>query len=190
LEVRNLIFVDVHEVHSPLSEVSRFLLDLSLYIVLSSLNLHDTAYLRADSVTLADADDERFVVQAVLHFTACSVNLSNLVLFAESSEVDTGLVESGFSFENVEQSLSAELSGMGSQEDIIFGVFGKLFSELDSSLEVEFFKEGLGELSEAVGVVVLLSHDNWKSDHGQSVSLELDDIFSRIGLRLVDATAE
>ena len=94
MEVRNLIFVDVHEVHSPLSEVSRFLLDLSLYIVLSSLNLHDTAYLRADSVTLADADDERFVVQTVLHFTACGVNLSNLVLFAESSEVDTGLVES------------------------------------------------------------------------------------------------
>jgi hypothetical protein len=59
-------------------------------------------------------------------------------------------------------------------------------------LKVEFFEEGFSELSEAVRIVILLSHDNRESNGWQSVSLEFRNLLGLLSvrLRLVLAAAE
>ena len=53
---------------------------------------------------------------------------------------------------------------MGSQQNVILGVFGKSIYQLYRFIEIKVFKKGFGVLSKAVRIVVLFSHNNGEGD--------------------------
>jgi len=103
---------------------------------------------------------ETFGGEIGLNFTASCVDFTYVMLVAEFSEIDSGLVEPRFGFENVKEGLSSQFLSMWAQQNIIFSFFCQSIYMLYGHFEVKVLKQGCSEMSKAILVRVLLAKDD------------------------------
>lgn len=140
-------------------------MDLALHVELVTLDLKDCILCLGQQKTLSG--------HVLLDFLESDLGVGDVVGLTVVVQIGGLAGQTGLDFVDVQESLPTDLTGVRAQQDVLAGLLLHLISESNGLIEIKVFKKSLSELSEAIGVVFLLSKDQWQCQCLQSISLEL-----------------
>jgi len=125
--------------------------DLAFNVELVALDL--------DRGAVGRVPEQALLLHVLLHLWEGDLGVSYVVLLAESVQVGGLSRQASLHLIDVEKGLSADLAGVGSQQDVLAGLLLHLVSKGDSLLEFELFQQCSRELGEAIRVISALAHN-------------------------------
>ena len=170
-----------------IEELCRHVVDLALDVKLVAFDLDNRP------VALSH-NDQALSGQVLIDFFDSLIKVGNVDLLNKLGQVHGLARQSGLHLKDVQKGLSAYLRSVRSQKDILACLLLHLVGKSDCFVKLEVFEQGLGEPSEAIRVVLLLSENERQCDVLQCVRLQWRDLHScrlaNLDVRLVIGPAK
>ena len=154
-----------------IEELCRHVVDLALDVKLVAFDLDNRP------VALSN-NDQALSGQVLIDFFDSLIKVGNVDLLNKLGQVHGLARQSGLHLKDVQKGLSADFRGVRSQKNVLACLLLHLVGKCDCFVKLEVFEQSLGEPSEAVRVVLLLSENERQGDVLQCVRLQWRDLDS------------
>ena len=136
----------------PIQKACSRTMDFSFDVELAAFN--------GEGSTISLCQNESLRGHVLFNFLYSNVNVGNIVSITELVQILCLAGQTSLHLEHVEESLSTDLTSVGSEKDVLASFLLHLVGEHDGALDIEVLEESLRELREAVRVGSLLPEDD------------------------------